>query len=189
MTSHPLIALVKRGPQLYISGIIRPRDGEPDSGLLRVMFIGQGLPHQAFLGRLAYGPVGEGDTVELAAQALVEKLQTETADFPAFLLALANGAEAEADGMEGAEEDVSSLEQDAVAFRILAGLAAQEHRDEQVLALRGALDESRYTAVHGLAAQFGCDGEAEISTQKLAEAMFAAGWRLTAPAASTTATP
>ncbi len=178
MTSRPPIALVKRDHHLFISGILA-KPG--DEGLLRVLFIGQGKPHQAFLGRLHYGPVGEGDTYELAAQALVEKLKADTLDFPAFLLALANGAEAEADGMEGEEEDVSSLEQDAVLLRILAGLAAQEHRDEQVLALRGALDDSRYTAVHGLAAQFGCDGEAEISTRQLAEAMFAAGWRFTAP--------
>jgi hypothetical protein len=50
MTSRPPIALVKRGAQLYISNIIDPHNGEPDSGLLRVMFIGQGKPHQAYLG-------------------------------------------------------------------------------------------------------------------------------------------
>lgn len=125
MTSRPPIALVKRDNHLYIAGILVPREGDPESGLLRVLFIGQGLPHQAHLARFHYGPVGEGETYELAAQALVEKLQVDTLDFPAFLLALANGAEAEADGREGAEEDAEPLEQDALAFRILASLAAQ----------------------------------------------------------------
>lgn len=125
MTSRPPIALVKRGDNIYVSGILIPRDGDEDSGLLRICFHRQEKPYQAFLGRLYYGPTGEGETSELAAQALLEKLQTETADFPGFLLALANGAEAEADLREGAEEDVSHLENDAIAFRILAGLAAQ----------------------------------------------------------------
>ena len=122
MTSRPPIALVKRDNALFISGILA-KPG--DDGLLFVSFVGQHMPHLAVIDRFGYGPVGEGDTRELAAQALVDKLRSETLDFPAFLLALANGASAKADSLEGDEEDTSALEQDAVAFRILAGLAAQ----------------------------------------------------------------
>lgn len=125
MTSRPPIALVKRGPELYITGIL-PRDGKPPGrDLIAVLFIGQGLPHQAYLAGLGYGPVGEGDTHELAAQALVEKLQAETLDFPAFLLALAETAEDIAEGQHANEDEEIALEQQAALLHILAGLAAQ----------------------------------------------------------------
>jgi hypothetical protein len=189
MTSQPPIALVKRGPELYITGIL-PRGGNPGSDLLSVRFIGQGLPHQAHLARLPYGPVGEGDTHELAAQALVEKLQAETIDFPAFLLALANGAEAEADVGDGDALDDESLEQDAVLLRILAGLAAQEHHDEQVDAIFNALENMSYGTIRGLEATFmPSRSVGDVDVARMAEAMFSAGWRFTAPAASTTAAP
>lgn len=177
MTSRPPIALVKRGPELYITGIL-PRDGKPPGhDLISVLFIGQGLPHQAHLAGLPYGPVGEGDTHELAAQALVEKLQAETLNFPAFLLSLAKTAEDMAEGQHANEDEEIALEQQAALLHILAGLSAQEHRDAQVDRLRAALDDTRYTAVHGLASQYNLH-DAEISTQKLAEAMFDAGWRV-----------
>ena len=176
MTSRPPIALVKRGPELYITGIL-PRDGKPPGrDLIAVLFIGQGLPHQAYLAGLGYGPVGEGDTHELAAQALVEKLQVDTLDFPAFLLALAETAEDIAEGQHANEDEEIALEQQAALLHILAGLAAQERKAEQVASLRTALDETRYPAVRGLASQFDLH-DAEISTQNLAEAMFDAGWR------------
>ena len=125
MTSRPPIALVKRGPELYITGIL-PRDGKPPGrDLIAVLFVGQGLPHQAYLAGLGCGPVGEGDTHELAAQALVEKLQAETLDFPAFLLALAETAEDIAEGQHANEDDEIASEQQAALLHILAGLAAQ----------------------------------------------------------------
>lgn len=122
MTSRPPIALVKRDTHLFVAGVL---DAPGDEGFLRVAFIGQGRPHQAHLASLGYGPVGEGETHELAAQALVERLQADTADFPAFLLALANGAENEADDPVLDELDVEALGQQAALLRILAGLAAQ----------------------------------------------------------------
>lgn len=125
MTSRPPIALVKRGPELYITGILS-RDGKPPGrDLIAVLFVGQGLPHQAYLAGLGYGPVGEGDTHELAAQALVEKLQAETLDFSAFLLALAKTAEDIAEGQHANEDEEIALEQQAALLHILAGLAAQ----------------------------------------------------------------
>jgi hypothetical protein len=62
-----------------------------------------------------------------AAQALVEKLQADTLDFPAFLLTLATGAENEAnnDGLNLDDIDTEALEQQAALLRIIAGLAAQ----------------------------------------------------------------
>jgi hypothetical protein len=119
MTSRPPIALVKRGAQLYISGIIDPRDG-PGSGLLRVIATMR-RPFQAQLHRLPFGPAGEGDSIELAAQALVEKLQTETADFPAFLRALTERAEKASNMAVVSHEALWA----APLLGILAGLAAQ----------------------------------------------------------------
>ncbi len=160
MTSRPPIALVKRDNLLFISGIFPAVN---DDGLLRVFV--RSAPPRAFLGRVDYGPTGEGETQELAAQDLVEKLKSETIDFATFLLALANGAEAKADSLEGAEEDVSALEQDAMLLRTLAGLAAQEHRDEQIANMLVSLDE--------------LFAEVDIHRTRLAEAMFDAGWRFT----------
>lgn len=133
MTSQPPLALVRRNEHLYISGIVPAARPEMSAleGLIRVRFIGQGRPHQAYLEGLSYGPVGEGETHELAAQALVEKLQADTLDFPAFLLTLATGAENEADdtvggpGLNMDDLDIEALEQQAALLRILAGLAAQ----------------------------------------------------------------
>lgn len=133
MTSQPPLALVRRNEHLYISGILPAARPEMSTleGLIRVRFIGQGRPHQAYLEGLSYGPVGEGETHELAAQALVEKLQTDTLDFPTFLLTLATGAENEADDTAGGpglnldDLDIEALEQQAALLRILAGLAAQ----------------------------------------------------------------
>ncbi len=170
MTTRPPIALVKREHHLFISGILA-KPG--DDGLLRILFIGQGKPHQAYLGRLQYGPVGEGDTYELAAQALVEKLQADTLDFPAFLLALADGAEAEADVGDGDALDDESLEQDAVLLRILAGLAAQaksaSDRERQLIAIEIALDD--------LPAEMSLGDMSSYGKGKLATWMFDAGWR------------
>jgi hypothetical protein len=129
MTSQPPLALVRRNEHLYISGILPAARPEMSTleGLIRVRFIGQGRPHQAYLEGLSYGPVGEGETHELAAQALVEKLQADTLDFPAFLLTLATGAENEAnnDGLNLDDIDTEALEQQAALLRIIAGLAAQ----------------------------------------------------------------
>ena len=122
MTSRPPISLVKRDTHLFVAGVL---DAPGDDGLLRVTFVGQGRPHQAYLAGLGYGPVGEGDTHELAAQALVEKLQAETLDFPAFLLALAETAEDIAEGQHANEDEEIALEQQAALLHILAGLAAQ----------------------------------------------------------------
>ena len=125
MTNRPPIALVKRGPHLYIANILDKRDSAPDSDLLQVAFTRQGNAYQARLDRFPRCPVGEGDTAELAAQALVERLQADTADFPVFLLALANGAGNEADDPVLDELDVAAWGQQAALLRILAGLAAQ----------------------------------------------------------------
>jgi hypothetical protein len=127
MTSQPPLALVRRNEHLYISGILPAARPEMSTleGLIRVRFIGQGRPHQAYLEGLSYGPVGEGETHELAAQALVEKLQADTLDFPAFLLTLATGAENEASDADGDDLDTEALESTSTLLRTLAGLAAQ----------------------------------------------------------------
>lgn len=122
MTSRPPISLVKRDTHLFVAGVL---DAPGDDGLLRVAFVGQGRPHQAYLAGLSYGPLGEGDTYELAAQALVGKLQTDTLDFPAFLLSLAESAQTEASGAGGDDLDIEALESTSTLLRTLAGLAAQ----------------------------------------------------------------
>lgn len=162
MTSRPPIALVKRDTHLFVAGVL---DAPGDDGLLRVAFVGQGRPHQAYLAGLSYGPLGEGDTYELAAQALVEKLQTDTLDFPAFLLSLAEGAQTEASDADGDDLDIEALESTSTLLRTLAGLSAQEHRDEQIANMLVALDDPF--------------ADFDIHRQRLAEAMFDAGWRFT----------
>lgn len=122
MTSRPPISLVKRDTHLFVAGVL---DAPGDDSLLRVAFVGQGRPHQAYLAGLSYGPLGEGDTYELAAQALVEKLQTDTLDFSAFLLSLAEGAQTEASDADGDDLDIEALENTSTLLRTLAGLAAQ----------------------------------------------------------------
>ena len=122
MTSRQPISLVKRDAHLFVAGVL---DAPGADGLLHVAFIGQKRPHQAYLAGLSYGPLGEGDTYELAAQALVEKLQTDTLDFPAFLLSLAEGAQTEASGADGDDLDIEALESTSTLLRTLAGLATQ----------------------------------------------------------------
>lgn len=53
MTSRPPISLVKRDTHLFVAGVL---DAPGDDSLLA--FVGQGLPHQAYLAGLGYGPVG-----------------------------------------------------------------------------------------------------------------------------------
>ena len=158
MTSRPPIALVKRGSELYITGII-PNDGMPDSDLLSVLFLlGRRLPRQAGLSGLDYGPVGEGDTNELAAQNLVEKLQTDTLDFPAFLLTLAMKAENISEGQQASEDEALALKQQATLMRILAGLATQTRPEPAI----GPDDFSEDDD----AIEFYADGEHGVTTVK-----------------------